>query len=537
MKFTPPVCKRFIINVLRFVVKPVTCQPAFFLLIYVLLNVLDLYSIAVFHGLLPLFKAVSGFIFCYMFCMPVIIMPSYYRWFYKVLILLFVIMSFVVDVYCILLYRESFATMSQDAVAAILATNPDEAFEFLSTYFALDKILVVLSLLSFLLIVTCYLKRLRFKWNIFSRIVLFLAILFACVFSVKKNEQIIASNTFILFTKECPDLLDYRQNPTVVCKNNSPENIVMILGESFVKSHSSLYGYEFRTNPLLNVMRARSELYVYNDVKSACYNTIPAVKSIMMSYTAEDSDSIEWYRCLTLIEVMQNSNYRTYWLSNQSKKGIYDNEVGRFADLCDEQFFVGNIYSGMDRSDKDEKLLPLLKGIEPYDPKKKFFVLQMMGSHQAYALRYPESFSKFSAEDYSVSHSHLSASNRKTLSEYDNSVLYNDSIVYEIMRSFEGEDAVVIYFSDHGQDVFDSSDDYAGHAKIGNEKSECAGRDIPFMVYTSPLFREKHPELQLRIENAVDRPYRTDSVMYTIMDVAGIETVNGVSYKHKSLFK
>ena len=169
-----------------------TCQPAFFLLIYVLLNVLDLYSIAVFHGFLPIFKAVSGFIFCYMFCMPVIIMPSYYRWFYKVLILLFVIMSFVVDVYCILLYRESFATMSQDAVAAILATNPDEAFEFLSTYFALDKILVVLSLLSFLLIVTCYLKRLRFKWNIFSRIVLFLVILFACVFSVKKNEQITA---------------------------------------------------------------------------------------------------------------------------------------------------------------------------------------------------------------------------------------------------------------------------------------------------------------------------------------------------------
>ena len=57
------------------------------------------------------------------------------------------------------------------------------------------------------------------------------------------------------------------------------------------------------------------------------------------------------------------------------------------------------------------------------------------------------------------------------------------------------------------------------------------------MVYSSQLFCKKHPELQKRIENAVNRPYRTDSIMYTIMDVAGVETVNGISYKHKSLFK
>ena len=123
------------------------------------------------------------------------------------------------------------------------------------------------------------------------------------------------------------------------------------------------------------------------------------------------------------------------------------------------------------------------------------------------------------------------------LSEYDNSVLYNDWVIYEVIRKFENTDAVVVYFSDHGQDVYDSSDNYAGHSKIGNLKSEEAGTNIPFVVYTSPIFREKHPELQQRIENAVNRLYRTDSVMYTIMDVAGVETVNGVSYKHKSLFK
>ena len=161
----------------------------------------------------------------------------------------------------------------------------------------------------------------------------------------------------------------------------------------------------------------------------------------------------------------------------------------------------------------------------------------MMGSHYVYDKRYPSEFARMKAEDYSKTHAHLSVENRQKVAEYDNSILYNDSVVYEIMRKFEDRDAVVIYLSDHGQDVFDSSDDYAGHAKIGNAKSEEAGRNIPLMVYTSSLFREKHPELQQRIETSVNRPYRTDSIMYTIMDVAGVETVNGVSYKHKSLFK
>ena len=120
---------------------------------------------------------------------------------------------------------------------------------------------------------------------------------------------------------------------------------------------------------------------------------------------------------------------------------------------------------------------------------------------------------------------------------YDNTVLYNDSVVYELINILQRESAVVVYLSDHGEDVFRSSEDYCGHASELDERHWNVVRQIPLLVYTSQLFREKHPELQKRIEGAVNRPYRTDSIMYTIMDIAGVETVNGVSYKQKSLFK
>ena len=165
------------------------------------------------------------------------------------------------------------------------------------------------------------------------------------------------------------------------------------------------------------------------------------------------------------------------------------------------------------------------------------YILHLMGSHMAFNMRYPESYEIFDSEDYDIVHPDFSIENKQLLAEYDNSICYNDFVVNELISRFADSDAIVFYLSDHGIDVFKSSDDYIGHAKTNDAISVGAAKKIPFMVYTSPLFREKHSELQQRIESAVSRPYRTDSVMYTIMDIAGVETVNGVSYKHKSLFK
>ena len=160
-----------------------------------------------------------------------------------------------------------------------------------------------------------------------------------------------------------------------------------------------------------------------------------------------------------------------------------------------------------------------------------------MGSHADYAQRYPNEYNKFSAEDYEEAWPQLSFSSRSLVAQYDNTVLYNDYVVYELMRKFDKEDAVVLYFSDHGEDVFHSSDVYCGHATELDENHKKVVRQIPLMLYTTQIFREEHSTLQQRIEGAVSSPYRTDSIMYTIMDIAGVETVNGVSYKHKSLFK
>ncbi|MBE6308550.1 MAG: phosphoethanolamine transferase [Bacteroidales bacterium] len=318
-----------------------------------------------------------------------------------------------------------------------------------------------------------------------------------------------------------------------MCSGDLPEYVVLLIGESFSKQQSSLYGYDKKTNPLLGKMNDEGRLVVYNNVKSAYTKTVPAVKSIMTS-CVDEMTNVKWYEYPTLIEIMQRAGYRAEWISNQNREGLFDNEVTAFALLCDKLVYANE---REELSGYDECLLHLIDESIADKSSPKFLVVNMQGSHVLYSSRYSEKFAIFNAEDYVLSHPHLSQKSRTTLSEYDNSILYNDYVVYEIMQKFEKEDAVLVYLSDHGQDIFNSSNDYAGHGIFANKESQAAAVNIPLMIYTSPLFKNKRPLLQERMEAAIDVAYRTDSIMYTIMDVVGVDSLNGVSYKKKSLIK
>ena len=151
-----------------------------------------------------------------------------------------------------------------------------------------------------------------------------------------------------------------------------------------------------------------------------------------------------------------------------------------------------------------------------------------MGSHSAFNMRYPLSYNQFSGEEYSSDYPNLSVKNRQLLAEYDNSIFYNDKVVNELFNIFQNKEAIVFYFSDHGIDAFYSSDDYIGHATQNNESSVRYAKEIPFVIYTTPLYKEKFVDEYQRMSQSLSKNYSTDSLIYTLMDVAGVEKVDGV---------
>ena len=308
---------------------------------------------------------------------------------------------------------------------------------------------------------------------------------------------------------------NFDEKPVQITRNDSTiPYVIFILGESTSRHHMQLYGYELPDTPRLLKRQAAGELQVFQDVISPHAGTMSVCKTLFTFYNNDAPG--EWYDYLDIFDIVKQAGYHTAWLSNQESSGFYGS-IGRvYAQRCDMHRFTMQTSHTIDLTERyDERVLPLLDEAIEQSAMRNFFVVHLMGAHEDFKRRYPAAFAKFEAADERVGN----AEQRQVRAEYDNAVLYNDYIVDEILRRFEDKNAIVIYVSDHAEEVYDVRN-VSGH---GDETS-CYQREIPMVVWTSPMFRAAYPELMRRLSAAVDRPYMTDDMIHMLLDLMQIET-------------
>ena len=112
------------------------------------------------------------------------------------------------------------------------------------------------------------------------------------------------------------------------------------------------------------------------------------------------------------------------------------------------------------------------------------------------------------------------------LADYDNSVIYNDSIVAAVTERFMDKDAVVIYMPDHGEEMFDSEPYVYGrmHSVTIDYRLARSEMEIPFWIWGSPKYREQHPYGWQAIQDAKNRPFMTDILSHLLLYFGGIST-------------
>lgn len=113
-----------------------------------------------------------------------------------------------------------------------------------------------------------------------------------------------------------------------------------------------------------------------------------------------------------------------------------------------------------------------------------------MGSHLTYALRYPPEFGVFSSTDDIPTKPWRTESEKQYVNTYDNSIRYTDHIVSSVINAVKrkGGDAFVVYFSDHGQEVYDTR---PVRGQIANDPSKHM-LDIPFLCWFSPEYQRRN---------------------------------------------
>lgn len=451
--------------------------------------------------------------------------------------------NWLIDFALLHIYKQEF---TRSIAAALIASNPDESVNFVATYADTDMLTVIgIYATGFVgvYIFGAYIlgKYLRRKLigilpviGKYIRVVLS-AIMLACivVFVCSNSKSVVHSTNL---TGKCVAFAELDlgheiepQHPRLrLHQGDIPSQIVLIIGESHSRSHSSLYGYSKQTQPQLEQLAADSMLCVFRHPMSPGLHTMESLQKIIGTYNGETNR--HWYDCVTLLEVANLAGYRTIWLSNQSNKGFHEDPIVKMAQFCNVREFTDNNTNGY--TGYDGELLSLLDKYLPATH-RTLTILHLQGSHVDYNWRYPSEYGHFKPTDYPDS----TAKQQKILAAYDNSILYNDYVVSSVMKRFENTDAIVIYLSDHAQDLFESSAAFFGHGKEGDRTSMYYGAAIPFYVYMSPTFKTNHSALVSRIYSSANKAFNLTDLIYTMMDIMGASFADNNDVETRSLFR
>lgn len=322
------------------------------------------------------------------------------------------------------------------------------------------------------------------------------------------------------------------------CSYQSP-NIVLIIGESYGKVHSQLYGYKYPTTPRQVKLERSGLLTRFSDVVS-CWNLTSFVfKNVLSMHVVGQKG--EWCDYALFPELFKKAGYNVTFLTNQflpqAKEAIYDFSGGFFLNNPElSKFLFTTRNKSLHRF--DEGLLADYDGLvksgdivinnardrksASKDP--NLIIFHLIGQHVNYRTRVPNDRRVFTAADYAESRPDLSERRRRVLADYDNACLYNDSIVASIIKRFENTNSIVIYMPDHGEECYEPGRNFIcrNHSADVDWPLAHYEFEVPFWIYCTHRYAVTHPEIFKAIKDAKDKRFMTDALPHMLVWLAGI---------------
>ncbi len=436
----------------------------------------------------------------------------------------------------------------------VLQTNSREAGEFLSTYILTGATLKAISIAIILAIVYIATRRYttKMQWramwkrvftvcllvgNIASAIVLYIGTF------TDSMSSALASNTLQGLYIACREVGDYSadvkrlEKAMTLCDSEIDDSIytsdelpdvIFIIGESYNPNHSPLYGYRMMTTPGLVAERDKGNLAVFKDAVTP-YPATGKVMEVLYSPADAYAGADRWDIPL-VPSLFKHAGYTVTLHDNQCTRVTGDSKW----DVGNCQFLNSNAveratldYRNSDILSDDlsfsTRELAVMQQIKERQGKPLFSIIHLYGQHSPANVRYPQNFSRFTAADYKW-RKELSEQQASVVAEYDNATLYNDSVVCSILHAVAARDAVVVYLSDHGEEVHDFRNQYG--RTMGTITKGIAQNiyRVPLMIYTSPEFRNRHSKIAQQIQKSIDNKIYTADIGQMLLYLGGIKT-------------
>lgn len=296
------------------------------------------------------------------------------------------------------------------------------------------------------------------------------------------------------------------------------QTILLVIGESAGRRNMHLYGYPRQTTP---DMERLDGLHVFGDVISSAPTT---QKSIGRMLTLADLKGAPY--TTTVFDMFKAAGFKTFWLSAQFSG--HSPGFGVVAILAGRADFLWSSRSSLPpERQHDEFILPQLGDCIDDPAPRKLIVVNILGSHSEYRNRIPAHRDGFRFTDQppatSLFRDFQGHENVATIiNDYDASIRYTDFVVSRFFESL-GERSrgawAAVYLSDHGEEVFDTENRF-GHAGSSTSRNVY---EIPFVLRISNDYERWMRDAGiLALDTA--RPYQTDDLIHTLLNLATIST-------------
>jgi len=307
--------------------------------------------------------------------------------------------------------------------------------------------------------------------------------------------------------------------------NNSRQVYVLVIGEASRPDRWQLNSYGRETNPLLS---KEANLVPLTDVLTPWTFTDSAVP-IIVSRKPENERS-RLFGEKSIVSLFKEAGFHTTWLSNQARQNA-SSPLGLPAFEADELRYLNvasnNIFG---RTTYDELLLPALRKVLGRPERKQFVVLHLLGSHDSYQKRYPPLFNHWrpSASDPITSDDSEMALRQKFNNSYDNSILYTDYVLSNVIALLRKDDSLagLFYVSDHGESLLDGQCPQSGHGQTG-----FYNYPVSAFVWLSQPYSNKYPDAVQNLRLHSNSKLTTANTFDSLVQLAHITYRNATTSK------
>ena len=299
--------------------------------------------------------------------------------------------------------------------------------------------------------------------------------------------------------------------PYQVLQPTNSMDIIVVIGESVRADHLSLNGYTRSTTPMLE---QRSNVVSLPHIHTDYTHTLASVPVLL---TRADSLHEEYqFTETSFATILKQEGYHTAWISNQD----LGESFAVFPSECDTTIWANAgksvfVFSGW----YDQELLPEMDKQLELGHARNLLILHTIGSHWYYNNHVPEQYQVYQP----VTNNRVVTNNDsiQVINSYDNSIVYTDWVLEEMILRLEDRCAVLIYLSDHGESLGENGQWL--HAAGAEETKNPA-----CVVWYSDSFEQRYPDKIQALRLNSQKRYRTDFLFHSVLDIANIQ-VNDLS--------